>query len=107
MSMQATHTGNRRQLDAAAGSHRAANREGRSETISGSVERVTFHSEDSGYCVIRVKARGIRDLVTIVGYSGSISAGEWVTATGGWVNDVKYEPVVLNPDSFAPLNLVS
>ena len=92
MSMQATHTVNRRQPGAAAGSNRAANREGRSETISGSVERVTFHSEDSGYCVIRVKARGIRDLITIVGYSGSISAGEWVTATGSWVNDVKYGP---------------
>ena len=92
MSAEAPYTANRRQSAGATGSSRAANRGERPETISGSVERVTFHSEESGYCVIRVKARGIRDLVTIVGYAGSISAGEFVTATGGWVNDVKYGP---------------
>ena len=93
MSRAAPHTAERRrQRSAATGLNRAANHAERSETISGSVERVTFHSDESGYCVIRVKARGIRDLVTVVGYSGSISAGEWVTATGGWVNDVKYGP---------------
>ena len=92
MSTDAPHIAKRRQPRAATGSSRAVNHGESSETISGSVERVTFHSEASGYCVIRVKARGIRDLVTIVGHSGSISAGEWVTATGGWVNDVKYGP---------------
>jgi exodeoxyribonuclease V alpha subunit len=51
------------------------------------VERVTFHSEESGFCVLRVKARGHRDLVTTVGHAAMISAGEWVTASGVWVND--------------------
>src|SRR5215475_3389970 len=37
--------------------------------------------------VVRVKARGHRDLVTLVGHSATVSAGEWITATGGWVND--------------------
>jgi exodeoxyribonuclease V alpha subunit len=57
------------------------------ETLAGSVERVTFHNADSGFCVLRVKARGHRDLVTIVGHAATISAGEWITATGSWVND--------------------
>lgn len=57
------------------------------EVLAGTVERVTFHSEDSGFCVLRVKARGHRDLVTTVGHSAMISAGEWITATGEWVND--------------------
>ena len=39
------------------------------ENLAGLVERVTFHNEDSGFCVLRVKARGQRDLVTIVGYA--------------------------------------
>lgn len=34
--------------------------------LSGVVERVTFHYEDSGFCVLRVKARGQRDLITVV-----------------------------------------
>jgi hypothetical protein len=27
------------------------------EEISGVIERVTFHNEDSGFCILRVKAR--------------------------------------------------
>ncbi len=57
------------------------------EVLAGLVERVTFHSEESGFCVLRVKARGHRDLVTTVGHAAMISAGEWVTASGVWVND--------------------
>jgi exodeoxyribonuclease V alpha subunit len=58
-----------------------------SEVLVGHVERVTFHSDESGFCVLRVKARGHRDLVTTVGHAAMISAGEWITATGDWVND--------------------
>jgi exodeoxyribonuclease V alpha subunit len=57
------------------------------ETLAGLVERVTFHNAESGFCVLRVKARGQRDLVTVVGHAAQISAGEWVNATGVWVND--------------------
>jgi exodeoxyribonuclease V alpha subunit len=48
------------------------------ETLAGLVERVTYHNEESGFCVLRVKARGQRDLITIVGHAATISAGEWV-----------------------------
>jgi exodeoxyribonuclease V alpha subunit len=41
----------------------------------------------TGFCVLRTKARGHGDLVTVVGPSASISAGEWMTASGEWVND--------------------
>ena len=39
------------------------------------------------HCVLRTKARGHRELVTVVGHSATIAAGEWITATGEWVND--------------------
>jgi hypothetical protein len=39
-----------------------------------------------------VKARGHRDLLTLVGHAATISAGEWITATGGWVNDHAASP---------------
>lgn len=57
------------------------------DVLAGIVERVTFHNAENGFCVLRVKARGQRDLVTVVGHSAVISAGEWITATGEWFND--------------------
>src|SRR5947208_5833113 len=51
------------------------------------VERVTFHNEENGFCVLRIKARGHRELITVVGHAAVIAAGEWVTASGEWVND--------------------
>src|SRR3954452_6893763 len=60
------------------------------EVIAGAVERVTFHNAESGFCVLRVKARAHRDLVTIVGHAAAISAGEWLTASGEWVNDLTH-----------------
>jgi hypothetical protein len=40
------------------------------EPLSGLIERVTFHSPESGFCVLRVKVRGRRDLVTVLGSAG-------------------------------------
>ncbi len=57
------------------------------EALAGTVERVTFHNAESGFCVLRVHARGKRDLVTVVGHAPAIGAGEWVTATGIWFSD--------------------
>ncbi|QCO16404.1 ATP-dependent RecD-like DNA helicase [Azospirillum brasilense] len=57
------------------------------EPLSGLVERVTFHSPETGFCVLRLKVRGQRDLVTLVGHAATIGAGEFVQASGAWVND--------------------
>ena len=57
------------------------------EVLAGLVERVTFHNGENGFCVLRAKARGHRDLVTVVGHAATISAGEWITASGEWIND--------------------
>src|SRR6187401_1528179 len=57
------------------------------EVLAGLVERVTFHNPENGFCVFRAKARGHRDLVTVVGHAATISAGEWITASGEWIND--------------------
>ncbi|HUV13310.1 MAG TPA: ATP-dependent RecD-like DNA helicase [Acidobacteriota bacterium] len=58
-----------------------------SDRISGSVERVTFHSEETGFCVLRVKVRGKRNLVTVVGTLPNVTAGEWLEAQGRWIID--------------------
>jgi exodeoxyribonuclease V alpha subunit len=63
------------------------------EVLAGLVERVTFHNGENGFCVLRAKARGHRDLVTVVGHAATISAGEWITASGEWITTV---PTVSN-----------
>jgi exodeoxyribonuclease V alpha subunit len=65
----------------------AKSNEGTTEVLAGLVERVTFHNQDTGFCVLRLKARGHRDLVTTIGHAAMISAGEWVTTSGEWIND--------------------
>lgn len=60
------------------------------EYLSGSIERVTFHSTESGFCVLKVKAKGQRDLVTVVGCSASVNPGEYVDCTGTWVTNREY-----------------
>jgi exodeoxyribonuclease V alpha subunit len=58
-----------------------------SEVLAGLVERVTFHNSENGFCVLRVKARGQRDPISVIGHAAMISAGEFVQASGSWIND--------------------
>lgn len=57
------------------------------ERLTGSVERVTFHSEESGFCVLRVKVKGHLELVTVIGSAASITPGEYIECIGVWTND--------------------
>ena len=58
--------------------------------LNGMVERVTFHSDESGFAVLKVKSRGHRELVSVVGTLPNVAAGEWVEAHGQWVMDPKH-----------------
>ena len=55
--------------------------------IQGSIERVTFHSESSGFCVLRIKVKSYRELITVIGSAASVTAGEYVECLGFWTND--------------------
>ena len=57
------------------------------EMLAGLVERVTYHNEENSFCVLRIKARGHRDLLTVIGHLAAVSPGEWITASGEWIND--------------------
>jgi exodeoxyribonuclease V alpha subunit len=52
------------------------------EVLAGLVEPATFHNDENGFCVLRVKARGHRDLITRLGHPAMIAAGEFVQASG-------------------------
>lgn len=60
------------------------------EKIYGLIERVTFHSEESGFFVIRVSIKGVKDLTTIVGSALNINVGEHIEAEGSWINNKTY-----------------
>lgn len=53
--------------------------------INGMVERITFHSETTGFSVLKVKIKRQRDLITVVGAIPQISVGESINAQGEWV----------------------
>jgi len=58
-----------------------------SDLLSGLVERVTYYNTENGYCVLRVKAEKHKDLITVVGHASMIPAGEFIQASGIWIND--------------------
>ncbi|MXZ35062.1 MAG: ATP-dependent RecD-like DNA helicase [Acidobacteria bacterium] len=58
-----------------------------SDRLEGSIERVTFFSEETGFCVLQVKVKGQRDLATVVGSAPTVNSGEWLNAEGAWVID--------------------
>ncbi|HET6522014.1 MAG TPA: AAA family ATPase, partial [Geminicoccaceae bacterium] len=59
--------------------------EGDVEQLGGVVERVVYHSRESGFCVLRVRVPEQRKLATVVGHAPSVVAGEAIAATGSWV----------------------
>lgn len=56
------------------------------DALNGLVERVTFHNPENGFCVLRAKVRGQRDLVTVLGNAASVQPGEFIQAYGRWDN---------------------
>ncbi|NBT86653.1 MAG: hypothetical protein EBT45_09230, partial [Alphaproteobacteria bacterium] len=57
------------------------------ESLSGIVERVTFHNAENGFCVLRLQVKGHKDLITVIGHISTLSAGEFVQASGQWTHD--------------------
>ncbi len=62
------------------------------ETLTGLIERVTYHNPENGFAVLKVQVKGRPDLVTVVGSTTSVSAGEHLEATGRWVVDREHGP---------------
>lgn len=60
------------------------------ESLQGVVERITYHAEESGYTVARLKAPRVTELVTIVGSFANIQAGQTLQLHGLWREHPKY-----------------
>lgn len=61
-----------------------------SESLSGTVERVTFFNPENGFAVLKINVEGRTELVTLVGSISTVTAGEFVEATGSWVVDATH-----------------
>ena len=60
------------------------------EYLPGNIEKITYHNEDNGFCVLRVKVKGHKELVTVTGSSPTLSVGEYIKCSGLWNNDHNY-----------------
>lgn len=67
------------------------------DTITGTVERVTYYNAENGYSVIKIKpdrrypdAQARDGTVTIVGSMPELGVGESLQLTGLWINDARY-----------------
>jgi exodeoxyribonuclease V alpha subunit len=60
------------------------------EYLSGTIERITYHNQDNGFCVLRVKVKGHKDLITVTGNAPALSVGEYIKCGGIWHNDRNY-----------------
>ncbi len=54
------------------------------DTLTGVLERVTYHNEDNGYTVGRLAVEGARDLITVVGNFTNPVVGEQLVCEGAW-----------------------
>ncbi len=54
------------------------------------VERVTYQNAENGYAVIKCRAKGFQDLVTVVGAMPDVHAGSVLSLGGSWRVDSKY-----------------
>ena len=62
------------------------------ESLSGTIERVTFHNPENGFVVLRVHVKGMRGLATVIGQAARAVAGEFIEANGKWEDDSEHGP---------------
>jgi exodeoxyribonuclease V alpha subunit len=60
------------------------------EYLQGVVDRLTFHSAESGYTVARFKVPRTPEPVTVIGSFANIQPGQTLHLTGQWRNHPKY-----------------
>ncbi|VGO20148.1 SF1B family DNA helicase RecD2 [Pontiella sulfatireligans] len=60
------------------------------DKLDGQIERVVFRNEENGFCVLRVKVRGHKELITVTGTVPTVNPGEWMAGDGEWFTDPRH-----------------
>lgn len=58
--------------------------------LQGQIERITYTNEENGYTIAKIKVKGRRDLVTVVGNLMAPTPGEILQMRGEWGNHPKF-----------------
>ena len=58
--------------------------------LTGVIERITFHSEESCYTVARLNTGNVKQLITVVGSFANIQAGQTLQLEGVWTEHPQY-----------------
>ena len=59
-------------------------------SLTGVIERITFHSSESGYTVARLNTGNVKQLITVVGSFANIQAGQTLQIQGTWTEHPQY-----------------
>ena len=59
-------------------------------SLTGVIERITFHSSESGYTVARLNTGNVKQLITIVGSFANLQAGQTLQLQGQWRDHPQY-----------------
>lgn len=59
-------------------------------TISGTIERITYHNPENNYAIARLKNSANGASITIVGYLSGLSSGEKIRAQGVWESHARF-----------------
>ena len=59
-------------------------------SLTGVIERITFHSSESGYTVARLNTGNVKQLITVVGSFANIQAGQTLQLMGTWAEHPQY-----------------
>jgi len=62
------------------------------EVLRGLVDRVVFHNEDNGYCILKIVPEGRHDVVSLIGKAPRVVAGEEFEAKGTWEPNRDFGP---------------
>lgn len=79
------------------------------ENLMGTIERITFHNPETGFCILRLRVKGRSTIATVVGTAVSIHVGEAVELQGHWLQDSTYglQFKAVNLRTLVPTTLVA
>src|SRR4051795_11223743 len=69
---------------------RAPDERGGGIALDGAVERVTFYNPTNGFSVVRLRVRGRREPIAVVGTLPAVQPGEMLVAVGTWQPDPRH-----------------
>ena len=69
---------------------RAPTPSGPEVALDGTVERITFYNPTNGFSVVRLRVRGRRDPITVVGTLPAAQPGELLVLRGRWQTDPRH-----------------